>query len=122
MGGVEGLIAEREAKGEFESIEDFARRINPHDVNKRVIEALAKSGALDTLGDRGAIVTGVDRLSSLAQQEQRLRDTGQTSMFDMFGNDVKTHLPATELDTALIPQPQLLDRKRVVKGKRGQRR
>ncbi len=108
MGGVEGLISEREAKGDFETIEDFARRINPHDVNKRVIEALAKSGALDGLGDRGAIVTGVDRLSSLAQQEQRLRDTGQTSMFDMFGDEVNTPLPALEFDQVLIPQPQLL--------------
>ena len=108
MGGVEGLIAEREAGGDFETIEDFARRINPHDVNKRVLEALAKAGALDSLGDRGAIVTGVDRLSSLAQQEQRLRETGQTSMFDMFGAEVNTPLPALEFDKVLIPQPQLL--------------
>ena len=107
LGGVEGLIAERE-KSDFESIEDFARRINPHDVNKRVLDALAKAGALDSLGDRGAIVSGVDRLASLAQQEQKLRETGQTSMFDMFGDEVNTPLPALELDSVRIPQPQLL--------------
>lgn len=108
MGGVEGLIAEREAKGEYESAEDFARRMNPRDVNKRVLEALAKAGALDSMADRGAVITGVDRLLSLAQQEQRLRETGQTSMFDMFGDEVNTPLPALELDAVRIPQPQLL--------------
>ena len=108
LGGVEGLIGEREAKGEFESIEDFARRVNPHDVNKRVLDSLAKAGAFDSLVDRGAVITGVDRLASLAQQEQRLRDTGQTSMFDLFGDEVNTPLPVLELETVRIPQPQLL--------------
>ncbi|MEX1022088.1 MAG: DNA polymerase III subunit alpha [Dehalococcoidia bacterium] len=108
LGGVEGLIAERVAKGDFETVEDFARRINARDVNKRVIESLAKAGALDSLGDRGAVISGVDRLLSLAQQEQRLRETGQTSMFDMFGDEVNTPLPALELDDVRIPQPQLL--------------
>ncbi|MEX2032503.1 MAG: OB-fold nucleic acid binding domain-containing protein, partial [Dehalococcoidia bacterium] len=108
LGGVEGLIEERDAKGYFETIEDFARRINARDVNKRVLEALAKAGAMDSLADRGAVITGVDRLLSLAQQEQKLRETGQTSMFDMFGDEVNTPLPALELDSVRIPQPQLL--------------
>ncbi|MQC16625.1 MAG: DNA polymerase III subunit alpha [Chloroflexi bacterium] len=108
LGGVEGLIDERDAKGEFESIEDFARRINPHDLNKRVLDSLAKAGAFDSLADRGAVITGIDRLASLAQQEQKLRDTGQTSMFDMFGDEVNTPLPALELESVRIPQPQLL--------------
>jgi len=108
LGGIEGMIAEREEKGDFESIEDFARRINARDVNKRVLESLAKAGALDSLADRGAAITGADRLLSLAQQEQKLRETGQTSMFDMFGAEVNTPLPALELDAIRIPQPQLL--------------
>lgn len=108
QGGVDGLIAERDAKGEFVSLEDFARRINPRDVNKRVLESLAKAGALDGMGDRGAIISGIDRLLSLSQQEQRLRETGQTSMFDMFGDEVNTPLPALELEAVRIPQPQLL--------------
>src|SRR5690606_37726819 len=70
--GIITLIEEREANGPFESVEDFSRRLNPREVNKRVIESLAKAGALDSLGDRGAIIGGVDRILSLAQQEQRL--------------------------------------------------
>ena len=77
-------------------------------MNKRVLESLAKAGALDTLASRAAVITSVDRILSLAQQEQRLRDTGQTSMFDLFGDEVNTPLPGLELTEERIPQPQLL--------------
>ncbi len=108
LGSVETLLANRDEEGEFATIEEFARRINPRDLNKRVIEALAKAGALDLLADRGSVINSTDRILALAQQEQRLRETGQTSMFDLFGTQVETPLPALELDTMVIPQPQLL--------------
>ncbi len=108
LGGVEALIAERDARGDFQSVEDFARRVPAREMNKRVLESLAKAGALDTLAARAAVITSVDRILSLAQQEQKLRDTGQTSMFDMFGDEVNTPLPGLELTEEIIPQPQLL--------------
>ncbi|MGE3858266.1 MAG: OB-fold nucleic acid binding domain-containing protein [Dehalococcoidia bacterium] len=108
LGGVEALIAERDARGDFLSVEDFARRVPAREMNKRVLESLAKAGALDTLASRGAVITSVDRILSLAQQEQKLRDTGQTSMFDMFGDEVNTPLPGLELTEEIIPLPQLL--------------
>ena len=46
-GGIAVLIAERDGEGPFTSLENFARRINPREVNKRVIESLAQAGALD---------------------------------------------------------------------------
>jgi DNA polymerase-3 subunit alpha len=45
---VEAIIAEREKNGPYQSIFDFARRINMRTVNKRSFEALAKSGAFDS--------------------------------------------------------------------------
>ncbi len=107
-GGVASLIDIRRADGPFVSLEDFARRVNPRDVNKRVLESLAKAGALDGLGERGGIIGGVDRMLSLAQQEARLRETGQSSMFDLFGNEVDTPLPALELPAMDVPSGQLL--------------
>ena len=115
-GGVESLIAERETNGQFASLEDFARRINPRDLNRRVLESLAKAGALDELGDRCAIVFGVDRILSLSQQEQRLRETGQTSMFDLFGSQVDTPLPALELQAVTAPQQEVLSWERELLG------
>lgn len=107
-GAVEALLAERDAKGVFAHLEDFARRLNTRELNRRVLESLAKAGALDSLGDRSGIVFGVDRILSLAQQEQRLRETGQTSMFDLFGTQVDTPLPALELPAIETPQAELL--------------
>ena len=107
-GGISTLIEARAADGPFASIEDFARRINPRDVNRRVLDSLAKAGALDALGDRGALIGGIDRMLSLAQQEQRLRETGQSSMFDLFGTEVDTPLPGLELQQMDVPQGQLL--------------
>ncbi len=107
-GAVEGLLTERRAAGPFAHLEDFARRISAREINKRVLEALARAGALDCFGSRGGIIGGLDRILSLAQQEQRLRETGQTSMFDLFGAQVATPLPALEIEAITVPQQQLL--------------
>src|SRR5439155_19806003 len=81
-----------------------------------VLESLAKAGALDSLGDRSNIVFGLDRILALAQQEQRLRETGQTSMFDMFGSQVDTPLPALELPTVVTPPAEMLGWERELVG------
>ncbi|MDP6605929.1 MAG: DNA polymerase III subunit alpha [Dehalococcoidia bacterium] len=110
-GAIDGLTAEREENGPFLSLEDFARRINPHDLNRRALESLAKAGALDSLdpdAGRSTIAGGVERILSLAQQEQRLRETGQTSMFDMFGSEQDTPLPALELKRLDGPKEEIL--------------
>ena len=120
VGAVESLIAKREEGEPFASIEDFARRVDPRDCNRRVLESLAKAGALDCLGgegvDRSAIVFGVDRILTVAQEAQRQRDTGQTSMFDLFGDEVDTPLPALELEAVATPQRELLGWERELLG------
>jgi len=108
QGGIALLIENRDEDGLFTTLEDFARRVNPREMNKRVIDSLAKAGALDSLGPRGTVINGAGRLLSLAQEQQHLRDTGQTSMFDLFGDQVDTPLPALELDAVEVPLPQLL--------------
>ncbi len=113
QGAVEGLLAVREKDGPFTSIEDFARRVDPRDCNRRVLESLAKAGALDPLlrrdegEDRSSVVFGVDRILTVAQEAQRQRDTGQTSMFDLFGTQVDTPLPALELEAVRTPEREI---------------
>ena len=108
VGAVEGLIAVREEDGPFKSIEDFARRVDPRDLNRRVLESLAKAGALDGLAERSAVVFGVERIVTVAQEALRQRETGQTSMFDLFGDEVDTPLPALELESVETPHRELL--------------
>ncbi len=50
-GVVADIIKERDANGPFESIYDFVERVNPSTLNRRVLEALALSGALDCFSD-----------------------------------------------------------------------
>jgi DNA polymerase-3 subunit alpha len=96
-GAIEPLIKERNKNGMFKSIEDLCRRANLQSVNRRVMESLIKAGALDSLGNRGALLNSVARILSLAQREQRLRETGQTTMFDLFGESTAVPLPELEL-------------------------
>ncbi len=96
-GAIEPLIKERNKNGMFKSIEDLCRRANLQSVNRRVMESLIKAGALDSLGNRGALLNSVSRILSLAQREQRLRETGQTTMFDLFGESTAVPLPELEL-------------------------
>jgi len=98
MGAIEPIIAERNKKGEFKSIEDLCRRTDLRGVNRRVMESLIKAGALDSLGSRGALLKSVDRILSLAQREQRLRETGQSTMFDLWGEAMPVPLPGLDLE------------------------
>jgi len=60
------------------------------------MESLIKVGAMDSLESRGTLLNNVSRILSLAQREQRLRETGQTTMFDLWGE--KASVPLAELD------------------------
>jgi len=99
-GAIEPVIAERSKGGEFKSIEDLCRRSDLRGVNKRVIESLIKVGALDSLGDRGTLLHNINSILSLAQREQRLRETGQSTMFDLWGETTALPMPSLELEPA----------------------
>ncbi|MGK2964375.1 MAG: DNA polymerase III subunit alpha [Tepidiformaceae bacterium] len=94
---VEGIIAGRETDGPYRDVEDFCRRADLAGANSRALEHLVKAGALDMLGDRGTLLVNVDRLLNVARRERELRDSGQSTMFDLFGSQVDTPLPALEL-------------------------
>jgi DNA polymerase-3 subunit alpha len=84
---VEAMIAAREAAGPFRSIWDFCERVDSRAVNKRAIECLVKSGALDSTGAsrRGMLeVLAQAQGSGQKVQEDALR--GQGSIFDL-GDD-----------------------------------
>jgi DNA polymerase-3 subunit alpha len=98
-GAVEPLIAERSRGGSFKTIEDFCRRADPQTTNRRVLESLIKAGALDTLGDRGALLNSIDRILSLAQTEQKLKNSGQATMFNLFGQMSPVPMPSLELNS-----------------------
>ncbi|HEY50115.1 MAG TPA: DNA polymerase III subunit alpha [Dehalococcoidia bacterium] len=91
------VISVREQEGPFESIDDFCRRADLRNMNKRALESLIKVGVLDSLGARGTLLAGVDRILSLAQMEQRRKAVGQSTMLDLWGQSVETPLPGLEM-------------------------
>ncbi|MCD6358502.1 MAG: DNA polymerase III subunit alpha, partial [Dehalococcoidia bacterium] len=96
-GVADAIVAARCAGGKFESIQVFCRRVDLRGLNRRVLESLIKSGALDSLGDRGALLRGADVILAASQREQKIKETGQATMFDLWGKSVSLPLPAIEL-------------------------
>jgi DNA polymerase-3 subunit alpha len=104
----EAIVQAREEGGAFRDIEDFIKRVDLRALNKRALESLIKAGALDSLGARGTLLTNVDRIVSLAQREAKLKETGQATMFDLFGDSVATPLPALELAESEVSNAEML--------------
>ena len=105
---VRELVAERAENGPFTSLEDFCRRAGVEAANRRIIESLVKVGAFDKFGPRGRLAAGVESIVHLMQSEARLKDSGQSTMFDMFGASMPTPLSKIELPPAAEPSTREL--------------
>ncbi len=116
FGAIEPIIAERNKGGDFKSIEDLCRRCDLRGVNKRVVESLIKAGTLDSLGDRGTLLHNINSILSLAQREQRLRETGQSTMFDLWGATMPLPMPSLDLPAADISIKEKLGWERELMG------
>lgn len=84
---VETIIAERKAHGAFSSLEDFLSRVHSKDLNKKSLESLAKSGALDSLAERNQILGNIDTLLQYAKTSETAANNGQTNFFGMLPMD-----------------------------------
>jgi DNA polymerase-3 subunit alpha len=87
QGAIESIIAARDEGGEFRSLTDFCTRIDLRLANRKVLEALAKVGALSPFGHPSQILLGLDDAIAAAQATQRDRISGQTSLFDLGAAD-----------------------------------
>ncbi len=91
---VEAIIEERGARGPFTSLPDLCRRIDLSRVNKRVLEALIKSGSLDPLGpNRAALSAELERSMHLGEQNSRAASTGQVDLFGLSAAAEKNDVP-----------------------------
>ncbi len=79
---VEMIIKEREENGEFSSIYDFCKRIDPKATNKRVLEGLIKSGAFSNLEkSRKQLMENLEYIVNTANKEAKAKELGQTNLF-----------------------------------------
>ncbi|TDJ37100.1 MAG: DNA polymerase III subunit alpha [Gammaproteobacteria bacterium] len=79
---VDAVITEREQNGPFENIAEFCRRVELEKINRRALEAMIKSGAMDTFGTtRRSLMHALPEALKSADQEARAKAAGQNDMF-----------------------------------------
>jgi len=98
-GVIEAIIKARKENGKFKGIEDFAKRVDASQINKKMLESLAKSGAFDSLGlDRAQILENYERISNFAQKIQNHAANGQMDLFGGSGIETASlELPAAKI-------------------------
>lgn len=81
-GAMAAAVSEREKRGPFASLEDFAARMDPRAVNRKAMECLAKCGAFDFTGEeRAQIVEDLEPVLAASAAAHRDRTAGQQSLF-----------------------------------------
>ncbi len=86
---MEVLVSEREANGAFASLDDFANRADPAQINRRSLENLAAAGAFDMLEpNRAAVHAAAETLLAAAQSARDSRESGQGGLFGEGGSDI----------------------------------
>lgn len=105
-GAIEAIISARKNSGRFKSIYDFILRVDSRRVNRRVIESLIKSGALDFTGyKRAQMIAALDDLISRAQSYHKKENSIQKGLFETTSSDIaQPPLP----DIPEWPEAQLL--------------
>jgi len=87
---IEHILSGRDHGGDFKSIEDFCSRTDLRNINKKVLESLMKVGVFDSLGSRKMLLESLNKIISLSQTKQRAKESGQVSMFDLWGQTSPT--------------------------------
>lgn len=89
-GAAQIIIEERIKDGPYKDFSDFIIRQSDKNVNRRVIEALIKTGGFDSFGeDRASLLDALDAELAEAESARKDRAAGQSSLFDML-NDAPT--------------------------------
>jgi DNA polymerase-3 subunit alpha len=81
---IESIVAARKDLGKFTSIYEFCEKVDLRLLNKRVLESLIKSGAMDSLGRRAQLMAVLDKAIDHSQKTQRDAESGQHGLFGVF--------------------------------------
>ena len=94
---VDMILNERQ-NGAFKDLNDFMRRVNLQRVGRRSLEFMIKVGALDSFGQRTALLEVIDSLIAISGSHFRAVESGQMSIFgSVAGVEEEVHLPTGTL-------------------------
>ncbi|MFZ0586204.1 MAG: DNA polymerase III subunit alpha, partial [Candidatus Sulfotelmatobacter sp.] len=112
---IESIVAARKKLGRFKSIYEFCENVDLRLLNKRVLESLIKSGAMDSLGRRAQVMAVLDRAMERAQKAQRDAESGQHGLFGVFqqeesevNNDRLPNIPDWDEQARLAAEKEIL--------------
>ena len=87
LAAIEHIVNERNTNGMYKDLFDLCRRLDSKKVNKRVLEVLIKSGAVDDLGpNRSVMIASLPRAMRFSEQLNANTNTGQDDMFGLGAN------------------------------------
>ena len=88
---ISDLTKEREKFGKFKSFKDFCRRMAAYKINKRLLEALIKSGAFDSFGHtRATLLFVYESVLESAVKDEKNNISGQYDIFSLFGEEAES--------------------------------
>ncbi|MGB6771734.1 MAG: DNA polymerase III subunit alpha, partial [Candidatus Dormiibacterota bacterium] len=111
----ETVVAVRNDGGTFRSLVDLCTRVRGRELNRRALEALVRSGACDSLGDRGVLLVQLDSAMRRAEIAARERESGQIALFEL--DPMESSGPAGEPGNggmmAILPLTEEMQRERL---------
>jgi len=112
---IESIVAGRKVVGRYQSIYEFCEKVELRLLNKRVLESLVKSGAMDPLGRRAQLMAVLDKAIERALKTQRDAESGQHGLFGVFQqeqaqaeNDKLPETPDWDEHTRLAAEKEIL--------------
>jgi DNA polymerase III subunit alpha len=112
---IQSIVAGRKELGRYGSIYEFCEKVDLRLLNKRVLESLIKSGAMDSLGRRGQLMAVLDKAMDRALKTQRDVESGQHGLFGVFqqeetnvDNDRLPETPDWDEHTRLAAEKEIL--------------
>ncbi|QEE25371.1 DNA polymerase III subunit alpha [Rhodanobacter glycinis] len=101
QGACESIVQERQRTGAYKDLADFCRRVDSTKLNRRVLEALVLSGALDALApNRASLMLQLPNAIKAAEQYSRDQQAGQN---DMFGAAMGAAQSVVQIDLPTAP-------------------
>ncbi|HZJ41680.1 MAG TPA: DNA polymerase III subunit alpha [Patescibacteria group bacterium] len=93
---VDEIIKERKASGPFLDIFSLLKRVTDKDLNKKSLESLIKSGAMEDFGERGLLLANLEKFLTYNKEEAKSKASMQESLFGALADDEQS-------------QPELID-------------
>jgi DNA polymerase-3 subunit alpha len=94
QGAIESILEARRGVGRYKSMLEFCESVDLRACNKKVIEALIKSGSFDSFGtSRRALFESIDPTADSAQRRKEEKERGQSSLFGLGGGQALMPVP-----------------------------